>query len=60
MDLMQKQVRGGVLAVDGVVVVVVGEAGAELRLIRMRLIRLWWVIGKVEFGFVNIGYVEVN
>ena len=45
MDLMQNQVRGGVLVGGGVVVVVGGGAGAGLRLVRLRLIRLRWVIG---------------
>ena len=40
MNLMQKQVMGGVLVGGGVVVVVGGGAGAGLRLIRLR-----WVIG---------------
>ena len=41
---MQKQVMGGVLVGDGVVVVVGGEASAGLRLVRLRLIRLRLVI----------------
>ena len=45
MDLMQKQVRGGVFGGGGVDVVVVGGAGAGLRLIRLRL-----AIDSVEVG----------
>ena len=38
MNLMQKQVMGGVFVGDGVVVVVGGGAGAGLRLVRLRVI----------------------